>query len=201
VVPVDCQRFPLLDASHPESDGDNVPHISRCCFTVVSSTLNVALPAATSWSILRYGGTSRYNCPSGPVTVTVLVGTCNHFVGSFFVVGCPISSSTPGGMEMGVRPSLDALLVVVAKVRRVWKAGTKKLGRVTTDGEEVMTLSSALPLLGANMLAGRTAGWSSPEFEAHLIAGLKSRKCSMQLVASANRVLTAVARASAVWFR
>ena len=53
------------------------------------------------------------------MTVTVLFGTTFQFVGSRLALGSPISSSTPGGIEMGVRPSLDGLHVVEEKVRRV----------------------------------------------------------------------------------
>lgn len=62
-------------------------------------------------------------------------------------------SSTPGGMEIGVRPSFDGLEVDAENCRRAagagtqfWKAGTRKEGNVTTD-EGAM----ALALLGASI--------------------------------------------------
>jgi hypothetical protein len=56
-------------------------------------------------------------------------------------------------MEIGVRPSFENLAVVEEKVRRVWRAGTRKLGRVATEEVDETVLSSARLLLGANILA------------------------------------------------
>ena len=78
---------------------------------------------------------------------------------SFLMNRSPIVSSTPGGTESGVRPSLDCRFVVAEKFRRdeagvVWKAGTRKLGNVTVEEEEAATaLSRArLPVLGASIV-------------------------------------------------
>lgn len=107
-----------------------------------------------SWSAGygRYSQTSAV-LPNGPVTVTVLRGILRYVVASLLTLGSPSMSSTPGGIEIGVLPSLDGRLVVAEKDRDAalaWKAGTRKLGRVTAEAE-VMTLSKALLLLGANI--------------------------------------------------
>lgn len=70
------------------------------------------------------------------------------------IFGSPISSSTPGGMEIGVRPSFDDLLIDVENGRRAEKAGTRKPGSVVTNGEDAVAFSKALPLHEANMVAG-----------------------------------------------
>lgn len=74
-------------------------------------------------------------------------------VKSFTMYGSPMVSSTPGGMEIGVRPSFDGLEVDAENCRRAagagaqfWKAGTRKEGNVTMD-EGAM----ALALLGASI--------------------------------------------------
>ena len=97
--------------------------------------------------------TSRQDVPRGPVTVTVLLGVCLYVVKSFTMYGSPMVSSTPGGMEIGVRPSFDGLDVDAENCRRAagagaqfWKAGTRKEGNVTMD-EGAM----ALALLGASI--------------------------------------------------
>ena len=56
-------------------------------------------------------------------------------------------SSTPGGIDIGVRPSLDGLEVdaenwrraagVAAGAELLWKAGTRKEGSVITDGGDI----------------------------------------------------------------
>ena len=65
--------------------------------------------------------------------------------------------STPGGMDIGVRPSLEDLLTVLENWRRDvvmlvllldWKAGRRKLGRV----KDAAFLSRTHPRLGANMV-------------------------------------------------
>ena len=64
-------------------------------------------------------------------------------------------SSTPGGIDIGVRPSLEGRFGVLENWRRgaaVWKAGTRKAGRVTAALALEIALSSTLPLLGANIL-------------------------------------------------
>lgn len=96
---------------------------------------------------------SQQDVPRGPVTVTVLLGVCLYVVKSFNMYGSPMVSSTPGGMEIGVRPSFECLEVDAENCRRAagagaqfWKAGTRKEGNVTTD-EGAM----ALALLGASI--------------------------------------------------
>lgn len=91
--------------------------------------------------------------PRGPVTVTVLLGVCLYVVKSLTMYGSPMLSSTPGGMEIGVRPSFEGLAVDAENCRRAagagaqfWKAGTRKEGSVTTDEG-----ATALALLGASI--------------------------------------------------
>lgn len=90
--------------------------------------------------------------------MTVLLGMTIQFVGSLFTFGSPIISSTPGGIEMGVRPNLDGLHVVEENVRRVWRAGARKPGAVDAKGEDTTAFSKALLLHGANMVAVWTVG-------------------------------------------
>jgi len=78
-----------------------------------------------------------------------------YVVASLLTLGSPIRSSTPGGIEIGVLPSLDGRLVVAEKDRvaaLAWKAGTRKLGRVTAE-EDGMAFPRALFLLGANIVS------------------------------------------------
>lgn len=71
-----------------------------------------------------------------------------------------MASSTPGGIEIGVRPSLDGREVVAENGRRASagaaSAGTRKEGMVTTDDEGNIA-AAALVLLGASMLGGDLA--------------------------------------------
>lgn len=65
-------------------------------------------------------------------------------------------SSTPGGIEIGVRPSLDGRVVDAENCRRpcagAASAGTRNEGSVmTADGERMV--AAALVLLGASMFA------------------------------------------------
>ena len=55
---------------------------------------------------------------------------------------------------MGVRPSLDGRHVVEENVRRDWRAGTSREGRVEVEAEEATAFSKALLLHGANIVAG-----------------------------------------------
>lgn len=78
---------------------------------------------------------------------------------SFLANRSPISSSTPGGIESGVLPSLEGRFVVAEKGRRgvvcaVWKAGTRKLGSVAVgEGAAAAALCRAcLPILGASIV-------------------------------------------------
>lgn len=63
--------------------------------------------------------------------------------------------STPGGIDIGVRPSFEGLFDVFENWRRgaaVWKAGTRKAGSVTGALVPERALSSTFPLLGANIV-------------------------------------------------
>lgn len=108
---------------------------------------------------IRHGAAAPERClrprdvPRGPVTVTVLLGVCLYVVKSLTMYGSPMLSSTPGGMEIGVRPSFEGLAVDAENCRlaagagaQFWKAGTRKEGSVTTDEG-----ATALALLGASI--------------------------------------------------
>ena len=89
------------------------------------------------------------------MTVTVLFGILRYVVASLLTLGSPIRSSTPGGTEIGVLPSLDGRLADAEKGLVAWRAGTRKLGRMTAedeDEEDDMAFSRALTLLGANIV-------------------------------------------------
>lgn len=86
------------------------------------------------------------------------MGIRRYDVASFLTTGSPIRISTPGGIVMGVRPSLDGRAGVEEKCRGrlagvggVWRAGMRKLGRVATTGEEAEARSRER--LGASMVA------------------------------------------------
>lgn len=83
--------------------------------------------------------------------MTVRFGTLKYVVGSFFAFGSPMVISTPGGIDIGIRPSFEALLVVLENCRRgeAWKAGTRKLGSVMAVPE--IDFSSTLLRLGASI--------------------------------------------------
>lgn len=91
----------------------------------------------------------------------VFLYTFLYDVKSLFATGSPTESSTPGGIERGVRPSLEGRFEVVEKGAAVARgaavachAGTKKPGSVTgPDDDAVMARPNAFPLLGANMAA------------------------------------------------
>lgn len=58
----------------------------------------------------------------------------------FVVTASPMTTSTPGGTEMGVRPSFDGRGTVVENVRGAFSdchAGTKKPGRLTEAADDV----------------------------------------------------------------
>jgi len=55
--------------------------------------------------------------PNGPVTVTFLLYVFRYDVMSFLTNRSPIASSTPGGIESGVLPSLEGRVVVAEKFR------------------------------------------------------------------------------------
>ena len=65
-----------------------------------------------------------------------------------------MAMSTPGGTEIGVRPSLDGLLAVTEKGRLGvdCSAGTRKMGKVKPL-EHPMAFARALPSPGRNMVA------------------------------------------------
>jgi hypothetical protein len=93
------------------------------------------------------------------VTVTFLFWRRRYDVMSFLANSSPISSSTPGGIESGVLPSLEGRFVVAEKGRRgvvcaVWKAGTRKLGNVAVGEGEPATARCrpCLPILGASIV-------------------------------------------------
>jgi hypothetical protein len=77
--------------------------------------LRRAFLSTGSWATVRNGGMLRSSFPSGPATVRVRRGIRRYVVGSATTKGSPRVNSTPGGIEMGVRPSFDALFVVVEK--------------------------------------------------------------------------------------
>lgn len=121
--------------------------------------------------------------PKGPVTVTFLFWRRRYDVMSFFANRSPISSSTPGGIESGVLPSLEGRCVVAEKGRRgavcaVWKAGTRKLGNVAVgEGEAATALCKAcLPILGASI------AWVVAELALQLVthaASVQARQMSL----------------------
>lgn len=76
---------------------------------------------------------------------------------SLTMYGSPIVSSTPGGIEIGVRPSLDCCDVDAEKCRRAGvaggalaSAGTRKQGIVMVG--EAPRAAAALALLGPSMV-------------------------------------------------
>lgn len=77
--------------------------------------------------------------------------------------GSLIETSTFGGIERGVRPSFDGRVAVaengrVVVVFVVWKAGTRKLGNVTTEedlDDAAIALPKALPPLTGASILGR----------------------------------------------
>lgn len=116
-----------------------------------------------SWRAGRFPALN--DVPRGPVTVTVLLGVCLYVVKSFNMYGSPRVSSTPGGIEIGVRPNFEGLEVDAENCRRAagagaqfWKAGTRKKGNVTMDEG-----ATALALLGASI-------WKYGDREQQLLA-------------------------------
>lgn len=98
---------------------------------------------------------SEEHTPKGPLIVIFFLKIFLYDVRSFFALGSPINSSTPGGIEMGVRPSFEGRFEVVEKCRgtaNVCHAGTRNPGSVVAD-EAAMTFPNAVPRLGANMAA------------------------------------------------
>jgi hypothetical protein len=95
----------------------------------------------------------------------VFLYTFLYDVKSLFATGSPTDSSTPGGIDRGVLPSLDGRFEVVenraVEAREdailgavASHAGTRKLGRLTGPGDEAaIARPIALPRLGVNMAA------------------------------------------------
>lgn len=105
-----------------------------------------------------YTAPSTAHEPNGPEIDTVLLGILRYVVMSFLTHGSLITTSTLGGIEMGVLPSFEGRVAVAEKGRAVvWNAGTRKLGNVTTE-EEVEDAANAAfprtlpPLLGASIV-------------------------------------------------
>jgi hypothetical protein len=102
------------------------------------------------------------------LTVILLLYVFRYDVMSFLTNKSPISSSTPGGTESGVLPSLEGRCVVAEKVRRdafwfcwvVWKAGTRKPGNVTVEAGEAAAARcrACLAVLGASIVVV-VGGW------------------------------------------
>lgn len=105
--------------------------------------------------------------------------TLRYVVASFLCQGSLTATSTPGGIDMGVRPSLDGLPAEAEKCRLVGvcRAGTRKLGNENAKGlvaaASTARANALPPWLRANMnfaswngqwaitsLEG--AGWSRP---------------------------------------
>lgn len=81
-------------------------------------------------------------------------------------------SSTPGGIEIGVRPSLDGRVVDAENCRRpcagATSAGTRNEGSVMTDdGDRIV--AAALVLLGASMFARKVGQTQRPVSLVHEI--------------------------------
>jgi hypothetical protein len=97
------------------------------------------------------------------LTLNVLLETFKYVVASFFTFGSPTTTSIPGGIEIGVRPSFEHCAVVAEKGRvpfggccvcaAVWKAGTRKPGRVIAGWEAVACRSR----LGRTRRGGRAS--------------------------------------------
>ena len=75
----------------------------------------------------------------------------------FRVTESPMTTSTPGGTEIGVRPSFEGRGTVVEKFRGAvidCHAGTKKPGRLTAaDGDVKIAWRNAFALDGAKIAA------------------------------------------------
>ncbi len=112
------------------------------------------------------------------MTVSFRLDVFRYDVTSFLTNRSPMVSSTLGGSESGILPSLEGRCEVAEKARLlwtppvgcavvgvvvevVWKAGTRKLGRVTVEEglEATARCRACRPILGANIAA--TAGWGT----------------------------------------
>lgn len=94
------------------------------------------------------------NSPRGPFTVIVLLTVGLYEVATLVVFRSPMDNSTPGGIEIGVRPSFEGRFVVVENClcANVCHAGTRNPGNAT--GEDVRKAwPNAFPLVGTNFEA------------------------------------------------
>lgn len=78
-----------------------------------------------------------------------------YVVGSGLTIGSPIRNSTPGGIEMGSRPSFDGRAADAEKdlAPGDWNAGMRKDGNNVIE-QGSMAFARALVLPGASMVAG-----------------------------------------------
>ena len=89
------------------------------------------------------------------MTVMVFLMVGFHDVASLIVLGSLIKTSTPGGTDSAVRPSLDGRFEVDENARRAvfaCHAGTRNAGSVTV-GALNSVWPNALPRLGAIIAA------------------------------------------------
>lgn len=91
------------------------------------------------------------------MTVIVFFTVVLYEVMDFRVTESPMTTSTPGGTEIGVRPSFEGRGTVVEKFRGAvidCHAGTKKPGRLTAaDGDVEIAWRNAFALDGAKIAA------------------------------------------------
>lgn len=100
----------------------------------------------------------RRNLPRGPLTVMVFLTVGLYEVVLLLVIASPIITSTSGGTEIGVRPSLERCVVVVEKHSRrfafVCHAGIRNPGRVAAlEGAIEAAPRRLAPLAEANNVA------------------------------------------------
>lgn len=85
----------------------NIPHISLCFLTSLSSTLTYAFLAPSSCSTITNGGIDRLSLPNGPSISIVDVGA-TAALRLFFLTGGIMLKLTSGGIDSGARPICDA---------------------------------------------------------------------------------------------
>lgn len=92
--------------------------------------------------------------PNGPFTVIVFLTVGLYEVATLDVFKSLMDSSTPGGIEIGVRPSFEGRFVVVEKCRcaDVCHAGNRNPGSATC-GFMRSAWPNAFPLAGTNLEA------------------------------------------------
>jgi hypothetical protein len=83
--------------------------------------------------------------------VTVRLGMRRYVVASRSTLGSPTSTSTPGGTEMGVRPSFEDLIAVCEKGRRV-------VLELVASWLAVLAGASRTPVIGASEHADTDRG-------------------------------------------